>query len=224
MRGRAGERRVAFADFHRLPADTPERDSCLAVDELVTAIELPAPRFARHCHYLKVRDRASYAFALVFGGGGLGTGRRAHLGTAPGAQRRGPQAMAPRRTGGTFQGPPGEPGQLCPLAERCCGRQAAGPQRLQDRIGGNAIVRALEEAHWRGSANEQPATQHRASPRSRRRASQGHRPGSLRRRISCRRPAPRQRGQQRRRPRPGARHRLLRRPWRYPGWSRYCIT
>ncbi|WP_206477606.1 FAD binding domain-containing protein, partial [Pseudomonas aeruginosa] len=65
VRGRAGERRVAFADFHRLPADTPERDNCLAVDELVTAIELPAPRFARHCHYLKVRDRASYAFALV---------------------------------------------------------------------------------------------------------------------------------------------------------------
>ncbi|MGV8502273.1 FAD binding domain-containing protein, partial [Pseudomonas aeruginosa] len=53
VRGRAGERRVAFADFHRLPADTPERDNCLAVDELVTAIELPAPRFARHCHYLK---------------------------------------------------------------------------------------------------------------------------------------------------------------------------
>ncbi|MDT1091359.1 xanthine dehydrogenase family protein subunit M, partial [Pseudomonas aeruginosa] len=64
-RGRAGERRVAFADFHRLPADTPGRDNCLAVDELVTAIELPAPRVARHCHYRKVRDRASYAIALV---------------------------------------------------------------------------------------------------------------------------------------------------------------
>ncbi|HDS1737721.1 xanthine dehydrogenase family protein subunit M [Pseudomonas sp. BP8] len=65
VRGKAGGRQIAFADFHRLPGDTPERDSQLADDELITAIELPPPRFTRHCHYLKVRDRASYAFALV---------------------------------------------------------------------------------------------------------------------------------------------------------------
>ena len=63
--GKAGERQIAFADFHRLPGDTPERDNQLADDELVTAVELPAPRFAGHSSYLKVRDRASYAFALV---------------------------------------------------------------------------------------------------------------------------------------------------------------
>ncbi len=65
VQGKAGERRIDFADFHRLPADAPERDNQLADDELVTAIELPAPRFVAHHRYLKIRDRASYAFALV---------------------------------------------------------------------------------------------------------------------------------------------------------------
>jgi len=65
VRGPAGERRIAFADFHRLPGDTPERDNTLAEGELITAIELPPSGFANHCSYLKLRDRASYAFALV---------------------------------------------------------------------------------------------------------------------------------------------------------------
>lgn len=63
--GRGGARTIEFADFHRLPGDAPERDNQLADDELITAIELPAAGFAEHSHYLKVRDRASYAFALV---------------------------------------------------------------------------------------------------------------------------------------------------------------
>ena len=65
VEGSAGERRIAFADFHRLPGDTPERDTNLAAGELITAVELPARGFAEHASYLKVRDRASYAFALV---------------------------------------------------------------------------------------------------------------------------------------------------------------
>ncbi|HWV10374.1 MAG TPA: xanthine dehydrogenase family protein subunit M, partial [Pseudomonas sp.] len=60
-----GERRVAFADFHRLPGDTPQRDSVLEDGELILAIELPPEGFAAHSAYLKVRDRASFAFALV---------------------------------------------------------------------------------------------------------------------------------------------------------------
>lgn len=63
--GPQGTRTVAFADFHRLPGDTPERDNVLAADELITAVELPAAGFAQHSHYLKIRDRESYAFALV---------------------------------------------------------------------------------------------------------------------------------------------------------------
>ncbi|MDQ0701682.1 xanthine dehydrogenase YagS FAD-binding subunit [Pseudomonas sp. W3I7] len=65
VEGRGGARVIEFADFHRLPGDTPERDNLLADDELITAIELPPDHLANHSHYLKIRDRASYAFALV---------------------------------------------------------------------------------------------------------------------------------------------------------------
>ena len=60
-----GERRIEMTRFHRLPGDTPWRDTELADDELITAVLLPPPRFRRHAYYLKLRDRASYAFALV---------------------------------------------------------------------------------------------------------------------------------------------------------------
>lgn len=63
--GPEGERRIPFADFHRLPGDTPHQDNNLEEGELITAVELPPAGFASHCTYLKVRDRASYAFALV---------------------------------------------------------------------------------------------------------------------------------------------------------------
>jgi xanthine dehydrogenase YagS FAD-binding subunit len=65
VRGPNGEREIAFGDFHRLPGNTPERDTNLAPDELIIAVDLPAMPFAARSHYLKVRDRASYAFALV---------------------------------------------------------------------------------------------------------------------------------------------------------------
>ena len=63
--GPRGERAIALADFHRLPGDTPQRDTNLDADELVTAIELPPRGFATNYTYLKIRDRLSYAFALV---------------------------------------------------------------------------------------------------------------------------------------------------------------
>jgi xanthine dehydrogenase YagS FAD-binding subunit len=63
--GPRGEREIAFADLHRLPGDTPQRDTNLETDELVTSIELPARGFAANYTYLKIRDRLSYAFALV---------------------------------------------------------------------------------------------------------------------------------------------------------------
>lgn len=65
VEGPAGPRRIAFADFHRLPGNTPERDTNLNPGEIVTAIELPARGFATYYTYLKIRDRLSYAFALV---------------------------------------------------------------------------------------------------------------------------------------------------------------
>ncbi len=63
--GPAGERAIPFAEFHRLPGDTPHIDTNLRADEIITAVDLPAKGFAGHHLYLKVRDRASYAFALV---------------------------------------------------------------------------------------------------------------------------------------------------------------
>ncbi|HEV2691594.1 MAG TPA: xanthine dehydrogenase family protein subunit M [Verrucomicrobiae bacterium] len=63
--GPQGEREIAFQDFHRLPGDAPERDTNLAPDELITAVDLPAHPVAARSHYVKVRDRESYAFALV---------------------------------------------------------------------------------------------------------------------------------------------------------------
>jgi len=63
--GPAGERSIPFAEFHRLPGDRPDLDTTLRPGELITAVDLPPPLFSAHSHYLKVRDRASYAFALV---------------------------------------------------------------------------------------------------------------------------------------------------------------
>ena len=63
--GRGGERAIAFADFHRLPGDAPQRDTNLGDDEIITAVELPANGFSANYSYLKIRDRLSYAFALV---------------------------------------------------------------------------------------------------------------------------------------------------------------
>lgn len=59
------ERVINFADYHRLPGENPEKDNNLNQGELVTSIEIPKNNFAAKSYYLKVRDRASYAFALV---------------------------------------------------------------------------------------------------------------------------------------------------------------
>jgi xanthine dehydrogenase YagS FAD-binding subunit len=100
-----GERAIPFADFHRLPGDRPEIDTTLGQHELIVALTLPAAeRFRAHSVYLKLRERLSYAFALVSVAAALdldgGTIRpHACLG------RRGPQALA--RSGG--RSTPGRP-------------------------------------------------------------------------------------------------------------------
>lgn len=65
VNGPRGERTIPIGEFHRLPADRPDVDTTLQAGELITAVDLPPPLFSDHAHYLKVRDRASYAFALV---------------------------------------------------------------------------------------------------------------------------------------------------------------
>ncbi len=63
--GPQGERTIPLVDFYRLPGEEPQRDTVLSHGELITAVDLPELSFATRSHYRKVRDRASYAFALV---------------------------------------------------------------------------------------------------------------------------------------------------------------
>jgi xanthine dehydrogenase YagS FAD-binding subunit len=85
IEGKNGRREVAVEALHPLPGTTPEHDSVLAPGELITAVRLPAAArsFSNHARYLKVRDRTSYAFALVSAAAGLvvesGTIKKARL-------------------------------------------------------------------------------------------------------------------------------------------------
>lgn len=65
VEGPKGKREIKFTDFHRLPGNTPEKDNTLGNKELITSVEIPDNKFNKNVHYLKVRDRSSYAFALV---------------------------------------------------------------------------------------------------------------------------------------------------------------
>jgi xanthine dehydrogenase YagS FAD-binding subunit len=67
IEGQSGRREIPLETFHRLPGDTPDRETVLAPGEMIVAVRLPAEavRFAAHARYLKVRDRTSYAFAIV---------------------------------------------------------------------------------------------------------------------------------------------------------------
>ncbi len=63
--GPAGKRSIPFAEFHRLPGDRPELDTVLTPGEVITSVDLSPAGFAGHSAYVKVRDRQSYAFALI---------------------------------------------------------------------------------------------------------------------------------------------------------------
>jgi xanthine dehydrogenase YagS FAD-binding subunit len=63
--GANGDRTIPFSEFHRLPGDTPQIETALQPGELITAVDLPNSPFAERSHYLKVRDRTSYAFAVI---------------------------------------------------------------------------------------------------------------------------------------------------------------
>lgn len=65
VRNPGGQRSIPFGEFHRLPGNTPEHDNVLERGDLIVAIEVPASNEGRASHYLKLRDRQSYEFALV---------------------------------------------------------------------------------------------------------------------------------------------------------------
>ncbi|HEY4015826.1 MAG TPA: xanthine dehydrogenase family protein subunit M [Polyangiaceae bacterium] len=71
VRGPSGERDIPIVDFHRLPGDRPDLETELGRGEIITHVTLPASPFAAHSRYVKVRDRASYAFALASAAVGL---------------------------------------------------------------------------------------------------------------------------------------------------------
>ena len=137
VRGAGGrERTIPIDEFHRLPGDTPERDTNLEHGELIVAIELPKSNFAKNSYYLKVRDRASYAFALVAVAAALeldgGTIRQARVvlgGVAHKPWRsRGGGSRARRQARVRGELPAGCRGGT----QRC---EAARAQRLQGRAG-----------------------------------------------------------------------------------------
>ncbi|MGQ9365977.1 FAD binding domain-containing protein [Azospirillum sp. A39] len=145
--GPQGERAIPFADVHRLPGDTPQVETTLREGELITAIDLPPQGFADHSTYLKVRDRASYAFALVSVAAALdiadGTVREARLALGGVAHKpwRDSEAEA------LLAGGPATPERFA-AAARMVLRGAKGHQHNAFKIGlaERAIVRALAEA------------------------------------------------------------------------------
>lgn len=150
VRAAGGTRVIPMAEFHRLPEAEPERDHTLAPGELIEAIELPPSRFAAKSYYLKVRDRASYAFALVSVAAALavenGTIRDARVVLGGVAHR-------PWRSREAEEALIGH----APIAEVFA--EAAGAALRDARplahnaykieLGRHAIVRALEQAHGR---------------------------------------------------------------------------
>ncbi|MRX06570.1 xanthine dehydrogenase family protein subunit M [Pseudoduganella sp. FT25W] len=149
VRSASGERQIDFADFHRLPGDQPERDTTLAAGELITHIELPpAAQFAAHSAYLKIRDRASYAFALVsvaamldIGDDGVVRDARLALGGVAHKPWRVPAAEA------LLVGHPATAEHFARAADALlAGAQGQGENDFKITLAHRAVVRALEQA------------------------------------------------------------------------------
>jgi len=151
--GPQGARVIAFADFHRLPGDEPQRDNVLAQDELITAIELPPAGFAAHSHYLKVRDRESYAFALVSVAAALDIDghvirdARIALGGVAHKPWRNPDAEA------ALVGKPATPANFRLAADLLLdGANGLGRNTFKIELARQAVVRALNDAAKAGEA------------------------------------------------------------------------
>jgi xanthine dehydrogenase YagS FAD-binding subunit len=147
VRGPGGQRTVALADLHRLPADTPHIETMLEPGEVISAITVPAGALARRSHYLKVRDRASFEFAVVsaavaldMSGGRVREARVAlgGVGTKPWRVPRVEAALA---------GASLDPAALLPAAALAAeGAQGRGHNDFKIELMQRAIVRAIETA------------------------------------------------------------------------------
>lgn len=150
VRSPGGEgRRIPFAEFHRLPGDQPEIDTVLRPDELITHIELPpADAFIGHSTYLKLRDRASYAFALVSVAAALDVGQGGRVRAARLAL--GGVAHKPWRrvaAEALMVGRPADAGAFTDAADALLdGAVGQGHNDFKIPLARRAIVRALEMA------------------------------------------------------------------------------
>ncbi|MBW5414349.1 MULTISPECIES: xanthine dehydrogenase family protein subunit M [Pseudomonas] len=145
--GPEGDRVIPMSEFHRLPGDTPHLDTNLGQHELITAVELPPRGFAENYAYVKIRDRASYAFALVsvaaaleLNGDNVGTARIALGGVAHKPWRK-PEAEA------LLAGKPATEENFRAAAELLMqGAQGFEHNSFKIELAKRAIVRALSEA------------------------------------------------------------------------------
>ena len=145
--GPSGPREISFTDFHRLPGDSPHIDTNLKRDEIITAVELPPEVFAANYTYLKIRDRLSYAFALVsvaaalkLDGGKISEARVALGGVAHKPWRR-PEAEA------ALLGKPATEGNFVEATDMLLeGAKGYGHNDFKVGLARRAIVRALTQA------------------------------------------------------------------------------
>ncbi|RAU81855.1 FAD binding domain-containing protein [Pontibacter arcticus] len=145
--GPKGDRKIPFADFHRLPGDTPHIETNLQKGELILAVDLPENPYTKNIHYLKIRDRASYAFALIsvaaaldLDGSNIRSARLAMGGVAhkPWRLTEAENFLAGKpATETTFR-------QAADLAMR--GAKAFEHNKFKLKLGPNAIVQALKNA------------------------------------------------------------------------------
>ena len=142
-----------FTDFHLPPGDHPERENVLEPGELITAVELPALPFAARSHYLKVRDRASYAFALASAAVALDIERRHDPAGPHRPGRRRHQALAGvrRREGAGGQGPHPRTTSAPPPTPPCTARRRYGDNAFKIELAKRTLVRCLtrRSARWR---------------------------------------------------------------------------
>jgi xanthine dehydrogenase YagS FAD-binding subunit len=151
--GPKGERRIPMGEFHRLPGKTPQFDTTLKPDELILSIDLPPSPYANHSYYLKIRDRASYAFALVsaavaldLDGDRIRSGRIALGGVAhkPWRSEEAEKLLAGRNA---------NKDTYARAAERAvAGAKPYAHNTFKVELAKRAIVRALEQASARTSA------------------------------------------------------------------------
>lgn len=147
VEGPEGRRDIPFADFHRLPGDHPERDNTMHHGEIITAVRLEGNHFAGHHSYLKLRDRLSYAFALVSVAAALDVkdGMIVDIRVALGGVAHKPWRDS--LTEAEFAGQPATEETFAALADRLlAGAEGQGDNDFKIPMARKAIVRALKQA------------------------------------------------------------------------------